>query len=78
VKPGHLVRVGDRLTLRFGKLQRKIEILALGERRGSASDARLLCADTDAPVPLADSDEKWVSLFDESDAELTSNRSLSR
>jgi ribosome-associated heat shock protein Hsp15 len=42
VKPAHLVRIGDRVALRFGRADQVIEIRALGERRGPAAEARLL------------------------------------
>src|SRR5713226_8011285 len=41
-KAHHLVRVGDRLTLRLGRFERRIEVLALAQRRGPASEARTL------------------------------------
>ena len=42
VKPAQLARIGNRVQLRFGRADRVVEIRALGERRGPASEARLL------------------------------------
>ena len=62
-KAHQAVRVGDRLTLRLGRFERRIEVLALARRRGPASEARGLYAETVPPAPLAGADEPWVSLF---------------
>jgi ribosome-associated heat shock protein Hsp15 len=64
-KPHHLVRVGDRLTLRLLRFERRIEVLALALRRGPASEARTLYAETAPPKPLAEAAEPWTSLFAE-------------
>ena len=46
-KPGRAVKAGDRLVISaFGRV-RSIEILALGDRRGPASEAQTLYADLD-------------------------------
>jgi ribosome-associated heat shock protein Hsp15 len=66
-KAHHAVRVGDRLTLRLGRLERRIEVLALAQRRGPASEARTLYAETEPATPLAGDAEPWVSLFAEED-----------
>ena len=42
VKPAQLVHIGDRVSIRFGRVEQVIEIRALGERRGPAAEARLL------------------------------------
>jgi ribosome-associated heat shock protein Hsp15 len=41
-RPGRLVRVGDVLTFPQGRTVRVVRVLALGLRRGSASEARML------------------------------------
>jgi ribosome-associated heat shock protein Hsp15 len=48
-KPGHAVTVGDVLTFAQGAQIRVVRVLALGERRGPASEAQALFADLDAP-----------------------------
>jgi ribosome-associated heat shock protein Hsp15 len=62
-KAHHAVRVGDRLTLRFGRLERRIEVLALARRRGPASEARTLYAETAPPILLAGGAEFWSPLL---------------
>jgi ribosome-associated heat shock protein Hsp15 len=44
-KPGATVRVGDVLTLKRGRELLTVEVLALGERRGPASEAQRLYRD---------------------------------
>jgi ribosome-associated heat shock protein Hsp15 len=71
-KAHHAVRVGDRLTLRLGRFERRIEVLALAPRRGPASEARTLYAETAPPTPLADREEVWSPLLVYEDDELAS------
>ena len=52
-KPNHPVQPGDVLTFPLGPHVRVIEIVALGERRGPAAEARTLFADLDPPQPRA-------------------------
>ena len=67
-KPAHPLRVGDRLRLRLGSVEREIEVLALAERRGPAREARLLYAEHGVSR-IAAEDEAWESIFaDEVDA----------
>lgn len=47
-KPGHAVGVGDVLTFPLGGAIRVVRIVALGYRRGPASEAELLYDDLDA------------------------------
>jgi ribosome-associated heat shock protein Hsp15 len=63
IKPAQPVRIGDRLTIRHGGWQRRLEILDLAERRGPAADARLLYRETDAPTRLSDTDPAWMALL---------------
>jgi ribosome-associated heat shock protein Hsp15 len=66
-KAHHLVRVGDRLALRLLRFERRIEVLALAQRRGPASEARTLYAEIAPPKPLAEAAEPWTSLFADED-----------
>lgn len=50
VKPSKEVRVGDLLQIQIGTLRWEIQILALSEKRGSASVARLLYQETLASI----------------------------
>ena len=51
VKPSRPVRVGDRLEIRKGEVRFEIDVLALSERRGPASEAAKLYRET--PESLA-------------------------
>ena len=64
-KAHQAVRAGDRLTLRLGRVERRIEVLALAERRGPASEARRLYVESAPPTPLVGAAERWTSLFAE-------------
>ncbi|MGE5200981.1 MAG: RNA-binding S4 domain-containing protein [Acidobacteriota bacterium] len=66
-KAHQAVRVGDRLTLRLGRWERKVEVLALGLRRGPASEARTLYAETEPPRAVESPTEAWASLFEDED-----------
>ena len=52
-KPGHVLRAGDVLTFPQGDRIRLIRVLALGERRGPATEAQELYLDMDAQTPDA-------------------------
>lgn len=52
-KPAHAVRPGDVLTFPQGRAIRVIRVLALGARRGPATEARALYDDLDPPAPAA-------------------------
>jgi ribosome-associated heat shock protein Hsp15 len=61
-KASQSVRPGDLLGLRLGKTRRKIRILALGDRRGPAPEARGLYEEIEVeerPVP------HWEPLLDD-------------
>lgn len=47
VKPAKVVGVGDILTIRIGNVQYVIKILALSNKRGSATQAQQLYSETD-------------------------------
>ena len=46
VKPAHLVRVGERVSVRKGGITWDVDVIALADRRGGAADAALLYAET--------------------------------
>ena len=50
-KPSATVKIGDVLTLTAGSHVRIIKVLSDGERRGPASEARLLYEDLTPPPP---------------------------
>jgi ribosome-associated heat shock protein Hsp15 len=47
-KPSKAVKVGDEIRLRLNQYTFVVHVLALSERRGPASEARLLYAETEA------------------------------
>ena len=51
------VRIGDVLTVGLGSGVRVLRVVALGERRGPASEARLLYEDLTPPEPPRDTSE---------------------
>jgi ribosome-associated heat shock protein Hsp15 len=53
-KPATELRVGDGLSFAVGGRVRAVRVLALGTRRGPATEARLLYADLDAIAASAD------------------------
>jgi ribosome-associated heat shock protein Hsp15 len=63
VKPAQTVRIGSRLSIRLGHREHRVEIRALGERRGPAPKARLLYAELAPPAPAARAD--WSPLFED-------------
>jgi ribosome-associated heat shock protein Hsp15 len=46
VKPAKDVRVGDRLVMRIGTVEWTVDVLALSDKRGPATTARTLYAET--------------------------------
>ena len=74
-KARHAVRVGDRLTLRVGHFERRVEVLALAQRRGPASEARTLYAESEPPTRIADREQAWSPLLVFEDGELESESS---
>jgi ribosome-associated heat shock protein Hsp15 len=61
------VRIDDRLTLRLGRWERRIEVLALASRRGPASEARTLYVEIASPRAIETPTESWTSLFEDDD-----------
>jgi ribosome-associated heat shock protein Hsp15 len=66
-KPNQTVRVGDFVVVPQGGVQRTVQVLALGTRRGPASEARTLYEQT-AAVRLGDAVPDWVPLLADDDA----------
>lgn len=50
VKPARTVVAGDRLAINIGQKQYEVEVLALSNRRGPASEAQKLYRETDASI----------------------------
>jgi hypothetical protein len=50
VKPALAVRVGDGYVIQRGDMIQEVPVLALSERRGSATDAALLYRETDDSI----------------------------
>ena len=68
-KPHHAIHVGERISVVQGRARRHLVVLALGERRGSASEARRLYAEPTPPEPVATPAEEWTPLFEEMGAD---------
>jgi ribosome-associated heat shock protein Hsp15 len=66
-KPNQTVRVGDFVVVPQGSVQRTVRVMALGQRRGPASEARGLYEET-AASRLRDLAPIWVPLLEEDDA----------
>jgi ribosome-associated heat shock protein Hsp15 len=65
-KPGHLVRLGDVVTVEHGRAVRRVTVLALGNRRGPPAEARLLYAEPEPPRARRDIDRAaWLPLLDD-------------
>jgi ribosome-associated heat shock protein Hsp15 len=62
VKANHGVRPGDVVTLSQGSWQRTVEVVALGARRGPATDAQTLFRET-ACVRRADPVPGWEPML---------------
>lgn len=62
-KPNQAVRVGDVVVLPQGGWQLTLRVLALGERRGPASEARRLYEEAAAAVRLRDLAPAWAPLL---------------
>jgi ribosome-associated heat shock protein Hsp15 len=52
-KPNHAVRIGDTIVLTVGEWQRASRVVALGNRRGPASEARTLYQEAAPAVRVA-------------------------
>ncbi len=66
-KANHAIRAGDVLVVPQGAFFRTVQVLALGERRGPASEARLMYEETAVPVRLAELAPAWMPLLMDDD-----------
>jgi ribosome-associated heat shock protein Hsp15 len=66
-KPNHTVRVGDELAAVQGAYLRTVRVLALGARRGPASEARLLYEEIAPPIHRSKLAPLWEPLLAEGD-----------
>jgi ribosome-associated heat shock protein Hsp15 len=66
-KPNQTVRVGDVVVLPQGSRLYTVRVLALGARRGPATEARTLYEEAAPSTPLREGAPSWVPLleFDE-------------
>jgi ribosome-associated heat shock protein Hsp15 len=64
-RASHAVRCGDILTVPQGRLMHTVRVVALGVRRGPASEARGLYEPLAPPRPIAASEPQWEPLFAE-------------
>ena len=68
-KPHHPVRVGDVVELPQGGWPRTVRVIALGVRRGPATEARALYEEAAAASRLRDGATGWVPLLDLDEAQ---------
>ena len=75
-KANQAVRIGDDVILPQGPFRRTVRVLALGARRGPATEARLLYEETATPVRLSELVSAWTPLLgdDEPPSELSEER----
>ena len=66
-KANQVVRVGDVVVLPQGGWRLTVRVLALGVRRGPATEARTLYEEAAAASRLRDSEPGWVPLLDIAD-----------
>ena len=66
-KPNQTVRLGDIVVIPCGGLRRTVRVLALGVRRGPATEARALYEEAAAASRVPDAAPDWVPLLDEED-----------
>ncbi len=62
-KPSQPVRVGDSVVLRQGRRNCAVLVLALGTRRGPASEARLLYEEAVPPAAAPAAAADWTPLL---------------
>jgi ribosome-associated heat shock protein Hsp15 len=65
-KANHKVRPGDVVSVPQGRLRHEVAVLALGTRRGPASEARTLYDERRPPEPLGEPAPEWERLLAES------------
>jgi ribosome-associated heat shock protein Hsp15 len=64
-KPNQAVRIGDAVAAPQGAYRRAVRVLALGSRRGPASEARLLYEELAAPERVKETAAAWEPLLAE-------------
>jgi ribosome-associated heat shock protein Hsp15 len=62
-RANHMVRIGDAIAVPQGAVCRMVRVLALGARRGPATEARLLYEETVAPVRFSELAPAWAPLL---------------
>ncbi|HLI22652.1 MAG TPA: RNA-binding S4 domain-containing protein [Stellaceae bacterium] len=67
-KPHHAVKIGDIVVVELPHERRRLIVRALGQRRGSAAEARLLYDEPTPPVRHEARAAGWTSLFAEDGA----------
>lgn len=63
LQPSRRLKIGDELTVRQGRVLRRVRVLALGVRRGPAGEARLLYEEDAAPDPIVPAE--WIPLIED-------------
>ena len=63
VKPNHTIRIGDTIAVPQGVFRHIVRVLALGQRRGPAREARLMYEETANPVRLSELAPEWTPLL---------------
>ena len=75
-KSNQPVRLGDAIAVPQGNYRRSVRILALGSRRGPASEAQLLYQEIAAPVRLAETIPEWERLLADDESEIKPSGSI--
>lgn len=66
-KANHPVRIGDGIAVPQGPFRRTVRVLALGARRGPATEARLLYEEAAVPVHRSELKPAWTPLLTHDD-----------
>lgn len=66
-KPNQSVRIGDCVVVPQGRVERTVQVLALGVRRGPSAEARALYDETESPLRPRDLAANWVPLLGDDD-----------
>jgi ribosome-associated heat shock protein Hsp15 len=62
-KPSHAVQVGDAVIVPQGLRRRTLRVLAVGQRRGPAAEARSLYEETARSAAVSDPAALWTPLL---------------
>jgi ribosome-associated heat shock protein Hsp15 len=65
MKPNHAIKIGDTVAVSQRALCRRVRVLALGARRGPATEARSLYEEIGVPVRLAEFATAWTPLLED-------------